>query len=282
MKFSVSAGIAFISLLAGLPSEVSSQPCPCSVSSSFSMYNADKDSPIHSYLRYVGNGAEIFERHFEVSFEAEIYGEGCTSKEQVEFELTGPRSHSRTERKRPFMAFGNKDGDIKGRALKPGSYHLSAKLVGSECGSSEIDFQVVNAPSCPCWSEGELDRLPYPEPGDGKTSWNDVEIGECSSGEDKWCIDFADGKGRLCVEVQEDEYYFDEEKGYRVSSGSRCKLAYIKCDAGGANCESLIYEPHRISDAMTFDVCEEDVMNSGFDRGFSCFISGDYNCRENE
>ncbi len=102
---------------------------------------------------------------------------------------------------------------------------------------------------CPCWTQAELDSLPYPEPGEGNC-WIDHD-GSQTVNRDEWR--FTTGEGRTIV------------------------VATIEVN-GILNQTCNFYDPDglgtrftEVPDYATWLFCEEQVYQSGRDRGFACF-----------
>ena len=113
----------------------------CGLTSEFALWNAHCNNKSRPSIT---DGTKICANDYEFSMEA--FPSSC-SPISVAFELTstdnGDYSHTRTEYYPPFTVYGDKDGDVHGRNLSPGTYLLTATPDGDSDLMKSINFEVI-------------------------------------------------------------------------------------------------------------------------------------------
>jgi len=115
---------------------------------------------------------------------------------------------------------------------------------GEQCNPDNGACEPIPA-VCPCWSQEDLDALPYPTPGDQGSCRKDYSGGGVTNN-DEWRL-----SGLVVASI--------EQNG---------AATYPTCNLYKASGGSKFFQ---VSDPAAWAVCEQQVAQSGHDRGFSCF-----------
>lgn len=261
---------AVLVFILSFPSKQVLSSCPCSVTS-FGWWDADTNYP--AYTGSVSDGKVYYERDFEQSIEAVARCTDGTTPEGVVLEMSGTIETSRTERRPPFMLFGDIDRPpfVHGRDFTPGSYHLEAHLIGMDCGTLAVDFTVVaQAMTCPCFTEEDLSldvfAMPKDPSVDSVRNTRNLPAGDNGFNEDYWQYDLPDAGGSVSVETSESFY----------ESLKECRFRYTLCDENdypdGDSCVSYNKRLIDFTGEAGFRDCETLANRAAEDRKLPCYV----------
>ncbi len=115
---------------------------------------------------------------------------------------------------------------------------------------------VAPPPSCPCWTQEEIDNLPYPQPGDETRCSKDA----FGRNVDFWYINNFDSNGEQRLSFVET---------HEVRNGTPYCRLHDTC-TGGRDC---LGENRSLNITLEeFVICEAQLDQAGYDRQIGCFV----------